>query len=97
MYFDKLVPVPADLLIWKLIGAIKKDAIKKDIYNSKIRTIEDEIRDITNLATYASLNATYATLATNSSLNAKQMRLNLRYLILLTKLLPLFLLLLKII
>ena len=84
MYFDKLVPVPVDLLIWKLIGAIKKGAIKKDIYNSKIRNIEDEIRDITNLATYASLNATYATLATNPSLNAKQMKLNLKYLILLT-------------
>ena len=83
------------MLICKLIGIVKNDVIKKDIYNSKIKNIEHEVRDITNLATYASLNATYATLATNSSLNAKQMRLNLRYLILLTKLLPLFLLLLK--
>ena len=42
---DKLVPIPVDLS--KL----------KDVYNAKIKSIEDNIPDITNLAANASLNA----------------------------------------
>ena len=43
---DKLVPVPVDLI--KL----------KDVYNAKIKNIEEKIPDITNLATNTALNAT---------------------------------------
>ena len=46
---DKLVPVSVDLN--KLSDAVKNDAAKKDVYDAKIKTIEDEIHDITNLAT----------------------------------------------
>ena len=35
----------------------KNDVVKKDVYNAKIKNIEDKIPDITNLATNASLNA----------------------------------------
>ena len=42
---DKLVPVPVDLS--KL----------SDVYNAKIKNIEDKIPDITNLATSTTLNA----------------------------------------
>ena len=31
--------------------------VKKDVYNAKIKNIEDKILDVTNLATNASLNA----------------------------------------
>ena len=41
---DKLVPVLVDLS--KL-----SNVFKKDVYNAKIKNIEDEIPDITNLAT----------------------------------------------
>ena len=41
----------------KLSNVIKNDAAKKDIYNAKIKNIEDKISDIANLATEASLNA----------------------------------------
>ena len=44
---DKLAPFP-DL--------VKNDVVKKDVYNAKIKSIEDNITDITNLATYATLN-----------------------------------------
>ena len=50
---DKLVPVSDDLS--KLSDAVKNDVVKKDVYNVKIRNIEDEIPDITNLATNATL------------------------------------------
>ena len=66
---DKLVPVPADLT--KLGVAAKNDIVKKDLYNAKIKNIEDKISDITNLAT-------------NTTLNSKKMRLVTKYLILLT-------------
>ena len=66
---DKLVPVPADLT--KLGVAAKNDIVKKDLYNAKIKNIEDKISDITNLAT-------------NTTLNSKKMRLITKYLILLT-------------
>ena len=52
---DKLVAVPVDLS--KLSDVVKNDVIKKDVYNAKIKNIEDEISDITNLATNTTLNA----------------------------------------
>ena len=52
---DKLVHVPFDLS--KLSDAVKNDVVKKDIYNAKIKNIEDEVPHITNLATTAALNA----------------------------------------
>ena len=52
---DKLVPVLVDLS--KLSVLVKTDVIKKDVYNAKIKNIEDKIPDITNLATNSSLNA----------------------------------------
>ena len=52
---DKLVPVPVDLS--KLSHAVENDVVKKDVYNVKIKNIEDKIPDITNLATTAALNA----------------------------------------
>ena len=58
----------------------KNDVVKKDVYNAKIKNIEDKIPDITNLATNASLNAkiyevkgeipSTTNFATNASLNA---------------------------
>ena len=52
---DKLVPVPADLS--KLSDAVKNDFVKKDVYNTNIKNIEDKIPDITNLSTKTTLNA----------------------------------------
>ena len=52
---DKLVPVPVDLS--KLSHVVKNDVIKKDVYNAKIKSINDKIPDITNLATNTTLNA----------------------------------------
>ena len=46
---DILVPVPVDLN--KLSDLVKNDAVKKDLYNTKIKNIKDKISDITNLAT----------------------------------------------
>ena len=51
---DKLVPAPVDLS--KLSYVVKKDVAKKDVYDAKIKNIENKIPDITNLATNASLN-----------------------------------------
>ena len=51
---DKLVPVPVDLN--KLRDIVKHD-VKKDLYNAKIKNIEDKSPDINNLATNTSLNA----------------------------------------
>ena len=34
-----------------------KTVVEKDVYNAKIKNIEDKISDVTNLATNASLNA----------------------------------------
>ena len=51
---DKLVPVPVDLS--KLSDVVKNDVVKKDVYNTAIKNIEDKIPD-NNLATNASLNA----------------------------------------
>ena len=52
---DKLVPVPVDLS--KLCDVVKNDVVKKDVYNAKIKNIDDKIPDISNLATNASVNA----------------------------------------
>ena len=38
---DKLVPVPVDLS--KLSDVVKNDVVKKDLYNAKIKDIEDKI------------------------------------------------------
>ena len=51
----KLKPVPVDLS--KLSDVVKNDVVKKDVYNAKIRNIEDKIPDITDLATYATFDA----------------------------------------
>ena len=51
---DKLVPVPVDLN--KPRDIVKHD-VKKDVYNAKIKNIEDKSPDINNLATNTSLNA----------------------------------------
>ena len=104
--FDKSVPVFADLS--KLSDVVQNDVVKKDVYNAKIKDIEDKIPDIINLATNATLNATinevktkYLVLLTELQLQLlmiKQMRLKTKYLILPTWLLllfSLFLLLLK--
>ena len=52
---DKLVHVPVDLS--KRSYVVKNDIVKKDVYNAKIKNIEDKITNITNVATNASLNA----------------------------------------
>ena len=46
---DKLVPVPIGLS--KLSNLIKNEVVKKIEYNTKIKSIEDKILDIGNLAT----------------------------------------------
>ena len=51
----KLVHVPVELS--NLSDAVKNDVVKKDVYNAKIKNIEDKISDITNLATNTTLNA----------------------------------------
>ena len=51
---DKLVPVPVDLS--KLSDVVKNDVVKKDVYNAKIKDIEDKIPDITNLTTNLNAN-----------------------------------------
>ena len=38
IHVDKLVPVPVDLS--KLSDIVKNDAVKKDVYNAKTKTIE---------------------------------------------------------
>ena len=75
---DKLVPLPVYL---DIIDVVKNDAVKKDVYNAKIKNIENEISDITNLATNTSLNAkvnevkaelpSITNVATTTALNAK--------------------------
>ena len=52
---DKLVPVPVDLS--KLSNVVKNNVVKKGVYNAKIKSIEDKIPNITNLATTTTLNA----------------------------------------
>ena len=52
---DKLAPAPVDLS--KLSDVVKNDVVKKDVYNAKIKNIEDKIPSITNLAATTDLNA----------------------------------------
>ena len=51
---DKLAPVPVDSS--KLSDVVENVIVKIDLYNAKIKNIEDEIPDITNLATNTTLN-----------------------------------------
>ena len=56
---DKLAPVSVFSLfadLSKLSNVLKNDAVKKDVYNARIKNIEDKIIDITNLATKTTLN-----------------------------------------
>ena len=72
LYVDKLVPVPVDLT--KLSDVVKNHVFKKDVYDAKIKNIEDKIPDNTNLTTNASLNAKInevTNVATTAALNAK--------------------------
>ena len=62
---DTLVPVPVDLI--KLSDAVKRFVIKKDLYNAKIKNIEDKISGITNLAG----NTEITNLATNTTLSTR--------------------------
>ena len=77
---DKLVPVPIDLS--KLKDVVKTGGVyRKDVYNARIKNIEDKIPDIINLATNTSLNAKtnkvknektrISNLATIAAINAK--------------------------
>ena len=76
---DKLVPIPVDLS--KLSDAVKNNVVKKDVYNAKIKDIEDKIPDITYLVTSMTLIAkineaknkipSITNLVTNASLNTK--------------------------
>ena len=52
---DNLVPVPVDLS--KLRDVLKNGVVKKDVYNAKMKNIEDKIPDITNLGINTTLNA----------------------------------------
>ena len=52
---DRLLPVPVDLS--KLSDVPKNHVVKKDVYNAKLKNMEDKIPDITNLATKTTLNA----------------------------------------
>ena len=62
LYIDKVENVLTNLSsfknnISKLRNIVKNDAVKRDVYNSKIKNIDDKIPDITNSATNASANA----------------------------------------
>ena len=52
---EKLVPVSVDLS--EISHVVKNDVVKKNVYNAKMKNIEDEIPHVTNLVTNASLNA----------------------------------------
>ena len=52
---DKFVLAPVDLSI--LSDVVKNDVAKKDVYNAKIKNIESEIPDFTNIATNTTLNS----------------------------------------
>ena len=51
----KSVPFPVHLS--QLSDVVKNDVVKRDVYNAKIKDVEDKISDITNLATNSTLNA----------------------------------------
>ena len=50
-----LLHVPVDLS--KISYIVRNNNVKKDVYNTKFKNIEDKIPDITKLATNTSLNA----------------------------------------
>ena len=50
----KWVTTPVDSS--KLRNAVKEDVVKEDLYNARIKDIEDKIPDITNLTTNTTLN-----------------------------------------
>ena len=50
----KFIPVP--VVLSKLSDVVKKNVVNKDVFNAKIKNIEDKIPDITNLATNTTLN-----------------------------------------
>ena len=50
---DKLVPVPVDL---SKLSDVVKYVVKKDVYNAKIKDVQNKIPNITNLATNTTLN-----------------------------------------
>ena len=51
----KIETTPIDLS--KLSNAVKNDVLKQDVYNAKIKDIEDRISDIIKLATNTTVNA----------------------------------------
>ena len=51
---NKLVPVPVDLSKWS--NVVKNEVVKKTGYDAKIKSIEDKIPNISNLATKTILN-----------------------------------------
>ena len=51
----KLVPFPVDLS--KLSDVVKNNIVEKNVYNAWVKNIEDDILEIFNFATNASLNA----------------------------------------
>ena len=77
------MPVHVDLSKQSVVkNVVKNEVIKKDVYNAKMKIVEDKIPDITNIATNASLNANInevkgeipniTNLATTCALNAFQ-------------------------
>ena len=52
---DELVPAHVDLS--KLCNVVKTDVVKKDVFNAKIKNIEDNRLDVTNLAAKTTLDA----------------------------------------
>ena len=54
---DKLGPLFHLVDLSKIRDVVKNDALKKDVYNIKIKNIEYKISNINNLVTYASRNA----------------------------------------
>ena len=50
---DKLVPVPVDL---SKLSDVVKYVVKKDVYNAKIKDVQNKIPNITNLVTNTTLN-----------------------------------------
>ena len=76
---DKLVHIPVD--VSKISDVVKNNVVKKDVYNAKIKNIEDKTPDISNVATNSSLKAkinefkgeisSVTKVATNAYLNAK--------------------------
>ena len=77
---DKLVPVPVDLS--KLNDVVKNYVVKKDVYNANIKTIEDKIHDITNLAANVFLNAKINEVKSEILLLLLLLMLKIKYLVL---------------